>query len=97
MLCERHIGALVRSSSSAWLRHSWPAREHEGGRHPGGINHSLFNYWLGKYRDGTLSLDVRREEELVEAERQIAGLERKVGQLTMELDLLKGGSSASPS
>ena len=58
-----------------------------------GINHSLLHYWLGKYRDGALSLDVRREEELVEAEQQIAGLERKVRQLTMELDLLKKGSS----
>ena len=56
-----------------------------------GINHSLLHYWLGKYREGTLSLDVRREEELVEAEQPIAGLERKVGQLTMELDLLKRG------
>ena len=61
-----------------------------------GINHSLLHYWLGKYREGTLSLDVRREEELVEAEQQIAGLERKVGQLTMELDLLKRGLISVP-
>ncbi len=61
-----------------------------------GINDSLLHYWLGKYRDGTLSLDVRREEELVEAEQQIALLERKVGQLTMELDLLNTGLISVP-
>jgi transposase-like protein len=61
-----------------------------------GIDHSLLFYWIKKYRAGELSLDLRREEELVEAEQQIAALERKVGQLTMELELLKRGSSASP-
>lgn len=61
-----------------------------------GINHSLLAYWIGKHRDGTLSQELRREEELVEAEQQIAGLERKVGQLTMELDLLKRGLISVP-
>ena len=61
-----------------------------------GIDHSLRHYWIAKYRAGELSLDLRREEELVEADQQIAALERKVGQLTMELDLLKRGLSYVP-
>ena len=55
-----------------------------------GINHSHLSYWIGQHREGRLSVELRREEELVEAEEQIAGLERKVGQLTMELDAKKG-------
>ena len=61
-----------------------------------GIDHSLLHYWIGKYRAGELSLDLRREEELVEAEQQIAALHRKVGELTMELDLLKKGLISVP-
>jgi transposase-like protein len=61
-----------------------------------GIDHSLLHYWIGKYRAGELSLDLRREEELVEAEQHIAALERKVGQLTMELELLKKGLISVP-
>jgi transposase-like protein len=61
-----------------------------------GIEHSLLHYWIAKYRVGELSLDVVREETLVESEQKIAALERKVGQLTMELDLLKRGLIAVP-
>jgi len=61
-----------------------------------GIDHSLLHYWLNKYRAGELSLDVAREENLVESAQKIAALERKVGQLTMELDLLKKGPIAVP-
>jgi transposase len=61
-----------------------------------GIEHSLLHYWIGKYRAGELSLDIVREETLIESEQQIAALERKVGQLTMELDLLKRGLIAVP-
>lgn len=61
-----------------------------------GIEHSLLHYWIGKDRDGELSLDVLREETLIESEQKVAALERKVGQLTMELDLLKGGLIAVP-
>jgi hypothetical protein len=50
-----------------------------------------------KYRKGELTLDVQREEQLLESEQKIAALERKVGQLTMELDLLKKGLAAAPS
>ena len=51
-----------------------------------GIDHSLLHYWLGKYRVGELTLDIAREETMHDAEQNIAALERKVGQLTMELD-----------
>ena len=62
-----------------------------------GICHSLLLIWTEKYRKGELTLDVQREEQLLEADQQIAALERKVGQLTMELDLLKRGLAVVPS
>ena len=61
-----------------------------------GVDHSLVHSWLKKYHAGELSLDAQREEELIETAQHIAALERKVGQLTMELDLLKRGSSPPP-
>lgn len=61
-----------------------------------GINHSLFYFWLGKYERGELTAEGQHDEELLEAEHKIAALERKVGQLTMELDLLKKGLIAVP-
>src|SRR3989337_1893421 len=56
-----------------------------------GIGHSLILMWAGKYRKGKLTLDVQREAQIQDYELKIATLERKVGQLTMELDLLKRG------
>lgn len=61
-----------------------------------GINHSLFYFWLRKYERGELALELQHEEARLEAEQQIAALERKVGQLTMELDLLKKGLITVP-
>ena len=61
-----------------------------------GIDHSLLHYWLKKYEAGELSVDLQREEQLLETEAHIAALERKVGQLTMELELLKKGLIAAP-
>jgi transposase len=61
-----------------------------------GVDHSLVHYWLKKYHAGELSLDQLREEESVETAQHIAALERKVGPLTMELDLLKRGLIAAP-
>jgi transposase len=60
------------------------------------VDHSLVHYWLKKYHAGELSLDIQREEESVETAQRIAALERKVGQLTIELDLKKGGTSPTP-
>jgi len=61
-----------------------------------GVDHSLVHYWLKKYHAGELTLDAQREEDLIETAQHIAALERKVGQLTMELDLLKRGLIAAP-
>ena len=61
-----------------------------------GICHSLLSIWTQKYRNGELTLDVQAEEQIQEYEQKIAALERKVGQLTMELDLLKKGLSSQP-
>jgi transposase-like protein len=61
-----------------------------------GVDHSLVHYWLKKYHAGELSLDLLREEASVEDAQHIAALERKVGQLTMELALLKRGLIAAP-
>lgn len=61
-----------------------------------GIDHSLLHYWVKRYHAGELTLDIVREEAITEAELKIAALERKVGQLTMELELLKGGLIAVP-
>lgn len=60
-----------------------------------GVDHSLVTYWLTKYHTGELSLDIQREEESVETAQHFAALKRKVGQLTMELDLPKTGLIAA--
>ncbi len=61
-----------------------------------GICHLLLLIWTEKYRKGELTLDVQSEEQIQEYEQKIAALERKVGQLTMELDLVKKGLSNHP-
>jgi transposase len=73
------------------------AQEHLGGvslnelarRHD--IARELLRTWVKKYEAGAFAGDgpVRPDRRAYEA--KIAGLERKVGQLTMELDLLKRG------
>ena len=73
------------------------AEEHLGGvslnelarRHD--ISRELLRTWVKKYEAGEFAGDgpVRPDRRAYEA--KIAGLERKVGQLPMELDLLKRG------
>jgi len=64
------------------------------------IRHTLLMIWVDKYRRGELSDEIDYVERAREAEAKIAALERKVGQLTMELDVLKkmrlsaGGNAA---
>jgi len=53
------------------------------------INHSLLVYWLRKYQAGELTDEDSLADQVHEYEAQIAALERKVGQLTMELDALR--------
>jgi transposase len=53
------------------------------------ITHTLLMIWVDKYRRGELTEEIDQVERGREAEAKIAALERKVGQLTMELDVLK--------
>ncbi len=61
-----------------------------------GVCRSLLMIWVEKYRKGELTLDVQREEQIQEYEQKIALLERKVGELTIELDLVKKSLSRQP-
>jgi transposase-like protein len=61
-----------------------------------GVNHSTLLYWLKKHQRGELTDDDHLNDQVREYEAQIAALERKVGQLTMELDALKKGLRVIP-
>ena len=61
-----------------------------------GISHSLVLFWLEKYRQGVLTEEDNLLEKLRAYEAQIAALERKVGQLTMELDCLRTSGASAP-
>jgi len=65
----------------------------EGGKdsiaHRHKISPSLVTIWVDKYQQGELTEDMERKERIREYEAKIAALERKVGQLTMEVDFLK--------
>jgi transposase len=53
------------------------------------ITHTLLSIWVDKYRRGELNDELDRNERQRDYEAKIAALERKVGQLTMEIDFLK--------
>lgn len=53
------------------------------------ISHALLMLWVDKFRRGELTEEEDQGEKIREYEVKIAALERKVGQLTMEIDLLK--------
>ena len=55
------------------------------------ISHELLRTWAKKYEAGDLAGGRPTTPDRRAYEAKIAGLERKVGQLTMELDLLKRG------
>lgn len=55
------------------------------------ISRSLIRQWIQKYATGQLT-DELDEVRSAEYEGKLAELERKVGQLTMEVDLLKKGA-----
>ena len=59
------------------------------------ISRELLRSWVKKYEAGEFAGDgpIRPDRRAYEA--KIAGLERKVGQLTMELDLLERGLSSA--
>jgi transposase len=58
------------------------------------ISHTLILFWLEKHRRGALTEEDSLEEKVREYEAKIAALERKVGQLTMELDRLREAGAA---
>ena len=53
------------------------------------VSRNLIRIWLQKYEDGEFTEEAALASTLEEYEARIAQLERKVGQLTMENDLLK--------
>jgi transposase len=58
------------------------------------ISRSVLHDWVGKYRSDGLASGRSARGLLAEQEARIAVLERKIGQLTMENDLLKKTSAA---
>jgi transposase-like protein len=55
------------------------------------LSRELLRIWVRKYEAGEFAGDGPTQADRRAYEAKIASLERKVGQLTMELDLLKGG------
>lgn len=55
------------------------------------VSRELLRIWVKKYEAGEFAGDGPPRADRRADEAKIAGLERKVGQLTMELDLLKRG------
>ncbi|MBN8758161.1 MULTISPECIES: transposase [Variovorax] len=53
------------------------------------LSTNLIQLWLTQYDRGELSTEEAEASVIAEYEAKIAALERKVGQLTMELDLVK--------
>src|SRR5260370_8935053 len=67
-----------------------------GGMHERARRHSLsrnlIRLWIRKYEAGEFTDELAEAVHIAEYERKIAELWRKVGQLTMEVDLLKKGA-----
>lgn len=53
------------------------------------LSANLIQLWLTQFDSGELNQDRAAQSLITEYESKIAALERKVGQLTMEIDLLK--------
>lgn len=53
------------------------------------ISHNLLMIWVDKYRRGELTEEGDFVDKQRTYEAQVAALERKIGQLTMEIDALK--------
>ena len=56
------------------------------------LSRNLIRPWILKYGAGKFNDEVAEAVRVAEYERKIAKLKRKVGQLTMEVDLLKKGA-----
>jgi transposase-like protein len=74
-VAEEHLGGVSLSEL---------ARRHD-------ISRELLRTWAKRYEAGELAGDGPARADRRACEAEIARLERKVGQLTMELDLLKRG------
>jgi transposase-like protein len=61
------------------------------------VPHSLLMIWIKKYEAGELTSEIHLREQVVEYGAKIAALERKIGQLTMELDVMKKKALVQPS
>ncbi len=79
-LVEEHFGSGVGLSELA--------RRHD-------ISRELLRTWVRKHEAGEFAGAGPPEADRRAYEAEIAGLERKVGQLTMELDLLKRGLASA--
>lgn len=53
------------------------------------ISHTLLMVWVDKYWRGEITEEIEESENLAKCKARIAGLERKVDQLVMELDGFK--------
>ena len=60
------------------------------------LSTNLIQLWLAQYDRGELSAEEAEASVITEYDAKIAALERKVGQLTMELNLVKKNSTPSP-
>ncbi len=79
-LVEEHLGGGAGLSELA--------RRHD-------ISRELLRIWVRKHEAGEFAGDGPAKADRRAYEAKIAGLERKVGQLAMELDLLKKGLSSA--
>ena len=83
---RRHSIEFKRQMAEAYLAgatlHSL-AKQHD-------VCRNLIRVWVQKYEAGAFDDDVEAASTLHEYEAKIAALERKGGQLTMEVDFLKG-------
>lgn len=83
---RRHAAAfklqLCSDIRSGTITRSDARREHS-------LSSNLIQLWLTQYDRGEMHEEEGSAETLVQYEAKIAALERKVGQLTMEVDLLK--------
>ena len=55
------------------------------------LSRNLIRLWIRKYEAGEFTDELAEAVQVAQYERKIAELARKVGQLTMEVDLLKKG------
>ena len=78
-VAEEHLGGVSLNE---------PARRHD-------ISRELLRTWVKKYEAGEFAGDGPPRANGRAYEAKIASLERKVGQLTMELDLLKKGLTSA--